>query len=95
MVSLWKKGHRPSETIRREQEHGSNEEKDRQKYSKGNRPSNCFLCKGKRPNKSIGGEKERSSASFVHEDKRPNAMRKGEQKHRCDAKNGRAEQSPH
>ena len=78
MASLSRKGHRPSKTIGREQEHGSNANKNRRKYSEGNRPSDCFLGKGKRPNESFGGRKKRSSASFGHEGERPNATREGE-----------------
>ena len=78
MASLSKKGHRPSKTIGREQEHGSYAKKNHQTYSEGNRPSNCFLGKGERPNESFGGGKKRSSALFGHEGERPNATRAGE-----------------
>ena len=94
MVSLSKKGHRPGETISREQEHGSNAKKDRQKYSEGNRPSDFFLIKGERINELFGGGRKRTNALFVHEGKNPNATHRGEQKHRCNVKKGRAEQSP-
>ena len=106
MVSLLKKGHSPSGTIGREQEHVSSAERNQRECSEGKRPRGLFVRKSERPNESFGGDgkspnasfssgNKRSSTSFVDEGKRPNTLSIEEQKHCCNVENGCAEQSAH
>ena len=87
MECLLKKGHRPSGTIGREQEHDSNAEKNRRECLKGERPRKLFVGEGKRLNTLFGDNNKRHNTSFsdendrtstlcVDNDKRPNELSK-------------------